>query len=115
MAPAPASEDELARILALECTQRVNLTTPIAYASPARRETTSYGQKDIVGAAFVDGPTHAGREGQVAAQTALFFETSARGATKLKSLRYVLAPITVVALCGVGMHPAGRRALRVYN
>ena len=55
MAPAPAPEDELERILALERSQRVDLTALIAEVSPARRETTAYGQKDIVDVMFVDG------------------------------------------------------------
>ena len=41
MAPAPAPEDELESILALERTQRVDLTALIADMSPTRRETTA--------------------------------------------------------------------------
>ena len=67
MAPAPAPEDELERILALERTQRVDLTALIADISPTRRETTSYGQKDIVDVTFVDGSKQTGRQEQVKA------------------------------------------------
>ena len=62
MAPAPAPEEDLASILALEHTQRVDLTTLIASISPARRETTAYGQKDIVDVTFVDGSKQAGQQ-----------------------------------------------------
>ena len=107
MAPAPAPEDELERILALERTQRVDLTALIADMSPARRETTAYGQKDIVDVTFVDGSKQAGRQEQVKAQMAMFFETSANGAAKLKSLRGVHASNTVVALYGLTCIPRG--------
>ena len=60
MAPAPAPEDELERILAFERTQRVDLAALIACVSPTRRETTCHGQKGIVDVAFVDGSKQAG-------------------------------------------------------
>ena len=107
MAPAPAPEDELERILALKRTQRVDLTMLIADMSPTRRETTSYGQKDIVDMTFVDGPKQAEREEQVKVQVALFFETSANGAAKLQSMRGVHASNTVVALYGLTCIPRG--------
>ena len=105
MAPAPAPEDELERILALERTRRVDLTAFIADMSPTRRETTAYGQQDIVGVAFVDGSKQAGRQEQVNAQLAMFFETSANGAAELKSLRDVHASNTVVAVYGLTCIP----------
>ena len=107
MAPAPAPEDELERILALERTQRVDLTALIAEVSPVRRETTAYGQKDIVDVTFVDGSKQAGQQEQVKAHVALFFETSATAAAKLQSLRDVHASNTVVALYGLTCTPRG--------
>ena len=87
MAPAPAPEDELERIQALERSQRVDLTALIAEVGPTRRETTAYGQKDIVDVLFVDGSKQAGQQDQVKAHVALFFEASEDGVAKLQSLR----------------------------
>ena len=108
MVPAPAPEDELERILALERTQRVDLTALIAEVRPARRETTAYGQKDIVDVTFLDGSKQAGQQEQVKAHVALFFETSANGAAKLQSLRDVHASNKVVALYGLTCIPRGQ-------
>ena len=107
MAPAPTPEAELERILALERTQRVDLTALIADISPTRRETTVHGQKDIVTVTFVDGSKQTGRQEQVKAQLAMFFETSANGAAELKSLRGVHASNTVVAVYGLTCIPRG--------
>ena len=107
MAPAPAPEDELERILALERTQRVDLTALIAEVSPTRRETTAYGEKDIVDLTFVDGSKEAGQQEQVKAHVALFFEITENGAAKLQSLREVHASNTVVALYGLTCIPRG--------
>ena len=115
MAPAPAPADELERILALERTQRVDLTTLIADMSPTRRETTSYGQKDIVDVTFVDGSNQAGREEPVKAQMALFFETSAK---RCRGAQELAGRSCVEHSCGfvwIDMHPAGRGALRVQS
>ena len=108
MAPAPAPEDELEKILALQHTQRVDLTALIAEVSPTRRETTSYGQKDIVDVTFLDGSKQAGQQEQVKANVALFFDTSANGAAKLQSLRDVHASNKVVALYGLTCIPRGQ-------
>ena len=105
MAPAPAPEDELERILALQHTQRVDLTALIAEVSPTRRETTVYGQKDIVDVTFLDGSKQAGQQEQVKATVALFFDTSANGAAMLQSLRDVHESNTVVALYGLTCSP----------
>ena len=67
MEPAPAPEDELESILALERMQRIYLTALIADMSPTRLETTAYGQKDIVDVTFVDGSKQEGQEEQVKA------------------------------------------------
>ena len=107
MVPAPAPQDELKCMLALERTQRVDLTALITDISPARRETTAYGQKHIVDVTFVDGSKPAGRQDQVKAQMAMFCETSANGAAELKSLRDVHASNTVVALYGLTCIPRG--------
>ena len=86
MAPALAPEEELETILALERTQRVDLTALIADMSPTRHETTAYGQKDTVDVAFVDGSKQAGQDKQVKAQLAIFFETSANCAVRRAQL-----------------------------
>ena len=56
---------------------------------------------------FVYGSKQAGRQEQVKAQVAMFCETSANGAAKLKSLRDVHASNTVVALYGLTCIPRG--------
>ena len=105
--PAPAPEDELESIVALERQQRVDLTALIAHMSPPRRETTAYGQKDIVDITVVDGSKRAGQEDQVKAQVTLFFETSTSGAASLKSMRDVHASNTPVAFYGLTCVPRG--------
>ena len=107
MAPAPAPEDELESILALERTQRVDLTALIADMSPPRRETTAHGRKDIVDVTLVDGSKQAGQNEQVKAQTTIFFETAANGSASLQSMRDAHASSTVVALYGLTCIPRG--------
>ena len=55
MPPAPAPSEELASILGLNGRQRVDLTALIIDMSVPRRETTPYGQKDIVDRWFHEG------------------------------------------------------------
>ena len=99
--PAPAPEDELESIVALERQQRVDLTALIADMSPPHRETTAFGQKDIVDITVVDGSKREGQEDQVKAQVTLFFETSTSGAAPLKSMREVHEANTPVASHGL--------------
>ena len=112
---APPPEDELECSLALTRMQRVDLTALIADMGQTRREMTAHGQKDIVDVTFVDGSKQAGRQEQVKAQLAMFFETSANGAARLQSLRDLRASNRAVAFLWIDMHPAGRRALRVQS
>ena len=108
MAPAPAAEEELQSILALEHTQRVDLTALIANISPVRHETTAHGNKDIVDVTLVDGSKQDGAEDQVKAQVASFFVPSDRGPASLKSMQDAHASNTVVTLYGLTCIPQSK-------
>ena len=107
MAPAPAAE-ELQSILALEHTQRVDLTALIANIGPARRETTAYGNKDIVDVTLVDGSKQDGAEDQVKAQVTIFFVLSDNGPASLKSMQDAHASNIVVTLYGLTCIPESK-------
>ena len=107
MPPAPAPTEELASILGLGGRQRVDLTALIANMSAPRRETTAYGQKDIVDITIVDGSMTPGEEQQVSAKMAMFFETNAKGAALLKSMQDAHETKAPVAMYGLMCNPQG--------
>ena len=75
MPPGPTPSEELASILSLKGRQRVDLTALIIDMSVPRRETTQYGQKDIVDITVVDGSTKPDEAQQVSAKIAMFFHS----------------------------------------
>ena len=79
MPPAPAPSEELASILGLKCRQRVDLTALIMNTSAVRRETTPFGQKDIIDITVVDGSTRPNETEQVSAKIAIFFQSKREG------------------------------------
>ena len=107
MPPAPAPVEELASILGLGSRQRVDLTALIADMSFPRRETTAYGQKDIVDITIVDGSVTSGEAQQVSAKISMFFETNVKGAALLKSMQDAHEKKAPVAMYGLTCHPQG--------
>ena len=107
MPPAPAAEEELQSIMALDRTQRVDLTALIVDFSSVRSQNTAHGSKNIVDVTFVDGSKENGKEEQVKAQVPIFFDTSAQGAASLKSMQDAHASNTVVSLYGLTCIPQG--------
>ena len=71
--PAPPPVEELATILSLGRRQHVDLTALIVDMSAPRRETTAYGQKDIVNNTIVNGSMTPGEEQQVSTKMSVFF------------------------------------------
>ena len=109
MPPAPAPSEELASILGLEGRQRVDLTALITDMSVPRRETTPYGQKDIVDITVVDGSMKPGEAQQVFAKMSMFFEANVKGAALLKSMQEAHTAKAPVAIYGLMCAPPGTR------
>ena len=110
MPPAPAPSEALASILGLHSRQRVDLTALIITVSGTRRETTPYGQKDIVDITVVDGSTlvTTNEAQQVSAKVSMFFETNVKGAALLKSVQEAHMAKTPIAMYGLICTPQTR-------
>ena len=104
---APAPSEELASILGLASRQRVDLMALISDMSVPRRETTLYGQKDIVDITVVDGSKTPGDAQQVSAKMSMFFEANVKGAALLKSMQEAHTAKAPVAMYGLMCTPQG--------
>ena len=75
--------------------------------SETRRETTAYGQKDIIDITIVDGSTSPGEEQQVSAKMSMFFDASEKGAALLESMQEAHKTKAPVAMYGLTCLPQG--------
>ena len=102
---APALEEDLKSILALQSLQRVDITALISSVSNVRNETTAYGRKQIVDITIVDGSKEKDKEEQVSAKFSIFFDESPTGTALLESMQGVATAKTPIALYGLNCVP----------
>ena len=102
---APALEEDLKSIVALQSLQRVDITALISSVSNVRNETTAYGRKQILDTTIIDGSKEKDEEEQVSAKFSMFFDESPTGTALLESMQGVATAKTPIALYGLTCVP----------